>query len=158
MLLNIDRDRNIDFLDKKMSIFCRTHIAVGHRIQGEGPAPSSSCPPLSLTMGCWLNFLYQILWAVCRSRPSTWNRPSRGLVWLGQECRLFWWECVCWDLCHFLTFPWQVQVSLSGGRWFTYPPDQRNRWKCLEGWICPWVCWQDLCCPWCGGEFCPQVG
>ena len=39
MLLNIDRDRNIDFLGKKMSIFCRTHIAVGHRIQGGRPGP-----------------------------------------------------------------------------------------------------------------------
>ena len=39
MLLNIDRDRNIDFFGKKMSIFCRTHIAVRHRIQGGRPGP-----------------------------------------------------------------------------------------------------------------------
>ena len=39
MLLNIDRDRNIDFLGKKMSIFFWTHIAVGHRIQGGRPGP-----------------------------------------------------------------------------------------------------------------------
>ena len=39
MLLDKDRDRNIDFLGKKVSIFCRTHIAVGHRIQGGRPGP-----------------------------------------------------------------------------------------------------------------------
>ena len=39
MLLDTDRDRNIDFLGKKVSIFCRTHIAVGHRIQGGRPGP-----------------------------------------------------------------------------------------------------------------------
>ena len=35
----MDRDRNIDLLGKKLSIFCRTHIAVGHRIQGGRPGP-----------------------------------------------------------------------------------------------------------------------
>ena len=39
MLLDMDRDTNIDFLGKKVSIFCRTHIAVGHRIQGGRPGP-----------------------------------------------------------------------------------------------------------------------
>ena len=39
MLLDNDRDRNIDFLGKKVSIFCRTHIAVGHRIQEGRPGP-----------------------------------------------------------------------------------------------------------------------
>ena len=39
MLLNMDRDRNIDFFGKKVSIFCRTHNAVGHRIQGGRPGP-----------------------------------------------------------------------------------------------------------------------
>ena len=34
MLLDMDRDRNIDLLGKKLSIFCQTHIAVGHGIQG----------------------------------------------------------------------------------------------------------------------------
>ena len=50
MLLNIDRDRNIDFLGKKMSIFCWTHIAVGHTIQGRpvillyiGTLPQTNC-------------------------------------------------------------------------------------------------------------------
>ena len=33
----MDRDRNIDVIDKKMSIFCRTQIAVGQRIQGGSP-------------------------------------------------------------------------------------------------------------------------
>ena len=42
MLLDTDRDRNIDFLGKKV---CRTHMAVGHR-KGEGTAPSGSGPPL----------------------------------------------------------------------------------------------------------------
>ena len=37
MLLDTDRDRNIDVIGKKMSIFCQTHIAVGHRIQGGRP-------------------------------------------------------------------------------------------------------------------------
>ena len=39
MLLDTDRDRNIDLLGKKVSIFCWTHIAVGHRIQGGRPGP-----------------------------------------------------------------------------------------------------------------------
>ena len=39
MLLNMDRDRNIETLGKKLSIFCRTHIAVGHRFQGGRPGP-----------------------------------------------------------------------------------------------------------------------
>ena len=39
MLLDTDRDKNIDFLGIKVSIFCCTYIAVGHRIQGGGPAP-----------------------------------------------------------------------------------------------------------------------
>ena len=39
MLLDTDRDKNIDFIDEKMSIFCQTHIAVGHRIQGGSPGP-----------------------------------------------------------------------------------------------------------------------
>ena len=38
MLLDTDRDRNIDFIGKKVSIFCQTHMAVGHRIQGGSPA------------------------------------------------------------------------------------------------------------------------
>ena len=32
ILLDTDKNRNIDLLGKKVSIFCRTHIAVGHRI------------------------------------------------------------------------------------------------------------------------------
>ena len=39
MLLDTDRGRNIDILDKTVSIFCRTHIAVGHRIQRGSPGP-----------------------------------------------------------------------------------------------------------------------
>ena len=39
MLLDTDRDRIIDFLGKKIFIFCQTHIAVGHRIQGGRPGP-----------------------------------------------------------------------------------------------------------------------
>ena len=39
MLLDTDRDRNIDLLGKNVSIFCRTHTAVGHRIQGGRPGP-----------------------------------------------------------------------------------------------------------------------
>ena len=34
MLLDTDRNKNIDLIGKKVSIFCRTHIAVGHKIQG----------------------------------------------------------------------------------------------------------------------------
>ena len=41
MLLDTDRDKNIDLIGEKMSIFCRTHIqydiAVGYRIQGGSP-------------------------------------------------------------------------------------------------------------------------
>ena len=37
MLLDTDRDRNIDVIGKKVSIFCRTHIAVGYRIQEGSP-------------------------------------------------------------------------------------------------------------------------
>ena len=39
MLLDTDRDKNIDLIREKMYIFCRTHIAVGHRIQGGRPGP-----------------------------------------------------------------------------------------------------------------------
>ena len=39
MLLDTDKNRNIDLLGKKVSIFCRTHIAVGHRIQWGRPGP-----------------------------------------------------------------------------------------------------------------------
>ena len=39
MLYDKDRDRNIDLLGKKVSIFRRTHIAVGHRILGGRPGP-----------------------------------------------------------------------------------------------------------------------
>ena len=39
MLLDTDRDKNIDLIGEKVSIFCRTHIAVGHRIQGGSPGP-----------------------------------------------------------------------------------------------------------------------
>ncbi len=39
MLLDTDRDKNIDLIGQKMSIFCRTHITVGHRIQGGSPGP-----------------------------------------------------------------------------------------------------------------------
>ena len=39
MLLDMDRDKNIDLIGEKVSIFCRTHIAVGHRIQGGSPGP-----------------------------------------------------------------------------------------------------------------------
>ena len=34
-----DRDKIIDLIGEKESIFCRTHIAVGHRIQGGNPSP-----------------------------------------------------------------------------------------------------------------------
>ncbi len=37
MLLDMDRDRNIDAIGKKITIFCRTHTAVGHKIQGGSP-------------------------------------------------------------------------------------------------------------------------
>ena len=37
MMLDTDRDRNIDLKGKKISIFCRTHIAIGYRIQGGRP-------------------------------------------------------------------------------------------------------------------------
>ena len=39
MVLDMDRDRDIDVIGKKMAIFCRTHITVGHRIQGGSPGP-----------------------------------------------------------------------------------------------------------------------
>ena len=39
MLEDTDRDRNIDLLGKKLYIFCRAHIAVGHRIQRGRPGP-----------------------------------------------------------------------------------------------------------------------
>ena len=39
MLLDKDRDRNIVLLGKKVYIFCRIHIAVGHRIQRGSPGP-----------------------------------------------------------------------------------------------------------------------
>ena len=48
MLYDMDRDKNIDLLGKKVYILCLTHIAVGHRIQGGGPAPSGSRPPLDI--------------------------------------------------------------------------------------------------------------
>ena len=34
MLLDTDRDKNIDLLGEEVSIFCLTHIAIGHRIEG----------------------------------------------------------------------------------------------------------------------------
>ena len=37
MLLDTDKDRNIDMIGKKVSIFCGTYIAVGYRIQGGSP-------------------------------------------------------------------------------------------------------------------------
>ena len=37
MLLDTDRDKNIDLISVKVSICCRTHIAVGHKIQGGSP-------------------------------------------------------------------------------------------------------------------------
>ena len=37
MLLDADKDRNIDMIGKKVSIFCGTYIAVGYRIQGGSP-------------------------------------------------------------------------------------------------------------------------
>ncbi len=40
--------QNIDVVGEKMSIFCRTHIAVGHRIQGGSPDPSDSNTPLAI--------------------------------------------------------------------------------------------------------------
>ena len=39
ILLDTDRNRNIDLLGKKVYIFCWTHIAVGHGIQGGRPGP-----------------------------------------------------------------------------------------------------------------------
>ena len=39
MLLDTDRDKSIDLIGEKESVFCRTHIAVGHRIQGGSPDP-----------------------------------------------------------------------------------------------------------------------
>ena len=39
MLLDTDRDKNIDLIGEKVSILCRTHIAVGHRIQSGSPGP-----------------------------------------------------------------------------------------------------------------------
>ena len=39
MLLDMDRDKNINLIGEKVFIFCRTHIAVGHRIQGGSPGP-----------------------------------------------------------------------------------------------------------------------
>ena len=39
MLLDTDRDKNIDLIGEKISIFCRMYITVGHRIQGESPGP-----------------------------------------------------------------------------------------------------------------------
>ena len=39
MLLDTDRDKNIDLRGEKVSIFCQTHNAVGHRIQGGRPGP-----------------------------------------------------------------------------------------------------------------------
>ena len=46
MLLNIDRDKNIDFLGKKC-LFSVGHILLSDtEFKGEGPAPSGSRPPL----------------------------------------------------------------------------------------------------------------
>ena len=39
MLLDTDKNRNIDLLGKKVSIFYRTHIAVGHRNKGRARPP-----------------------------------------------------------------------------------------------------------------------
>ena len=39
MLLDTDRDKSIDLIGEKESVFCRTHIAGGHRIQGGSPGP-----------------------------------------------------------------------------------------------------------------------
>ena len=38
MLLNTDKDKNINLVDEKV-FFSRTHIAVGHRIQGGSSGP-----------------------------------------------------------------------------------------------------------------------
>ena len=49
MLLNIDRDKNIDFLGKKC-LFSVGHILLSDtEFKGEGPAPSGSGPPLVTT-------------------------------------------------------------------------------------------------------------
>ena len=37
MLLDTNRDKNIDLIDEKVSILYRTHIAVRHRNQGGSP-------------------------------------------------------------------------------------------------------------------------
>ena len=41
MLLDTDKNKNVDvdLIGKTVSIFCRTHIAVGHRIQWGSPGP-----------------------------------------------------------------------------------------------------------------------
>ena len=59
MLFNMDRDRNIETLGKKLSIFCRTHIAVGHRIQGGRPGPLR-LP--SAAARAWYDVTYGMLW------------------------------------------------------------------------------------------------
>ena len=41
MLLNMDRDQNIDLIVQEESIFCRKHIAVGHRIQRGSPGSNT---------------------------------------------------------------------------------------------------------------------
>ena len=59
MLLDTDRDKNVDLIGEKVSIFCRTHIAVGHRIQGGRPGPlrlpsaaASGFPLHRITVAC----------------------------------------------------------------------------------------------------------
>ena len=42
MLLETDRDKKIDLIGEKVSNFCWTHIAVGHRIQGGSTGPLRS--------------------------------------------------------------------------------------------------------------------
>ncbi len=49
MLLDTDRDRNIDFWSQKVPV---GHILLSDtEVKGEGPAPSGSGPPLCMTDG-----------------------------------------------------------------------------------------------------------
>ena len=49
----LDTNRNIDWKDEKVSVYCQTHIAVGHRIQRGSPGPLGANTPLGV--GDWLS-------------------------------------------------------------------------------------------------------
>ena len=69
MLLDTDRAKNIDLIGEKVSIFCRTHIAVGHRIQGGRPGP------------LWLKYAVDDRWEL-NGVSSGGRREMNGGMWV----------------------------------------------------------------------------